>query len=205
MTPRPDTKLKILDAAEKLFGLNGFDSTSLRDITTAADVNLAAVNYHFQSKDSLIDAVIGRRIEPINIRRLELLEAAGPLATLEQILDAFLRPVFETHMESAVPLLGRILSNPDFFVDRMFNKHLAPVGVRFMEALGRALPGHPRVELMWRLYFSVGVMTHTLLWGPVFPRITNGLVDISDRQAVIQRTVDFLAAGFRAPASNQVT
>jgi len=61
-----DTKTRILDAAEKLFGKNGFDATSLRDITTEADVNLAAVNYHFQSKDSLIDAVIARRIEPLN-------------------------------------------------------------------------------------------------------------------------------------------
>ncbi len=59
---RVDTKVRILDAAEKLFGRDGFDATSLRDITTEAHVNLAAVNYHFQSKDSLIDAVIQRRI-----------------------------------------------------------------------------------------------------------------------------------------------
>ena len=63
---RQDTKSRILDAAEKLFGLNGFEATSLRDITAEAQVNLAAVNYHFQSKDSLIDAVIARRIEPVN-------------------------------------------------------------------------------------------------------------------------------------------
>ena len=61
-----DTKTRILDAAEKLFGKSGFDATSLRDITAEADVNLAAVNYHFQSKESLIDAVIARRIEPVN-------------------------------------------------------------------------------------------------------------------------------------------
>ena len=193
-----DTKAKILDVAEKLFGLNGFEATSLRDITTAADVNLAAVNYHFQSKDSLIDATIGRRIEPINERRLALLDEAGPDATVERILEAFLRPVYETHMERAMPLLGRIMSNPDFFVDRMFNKHLAAVGMRFMDAFARALPGHSRADLAWRLHFSVGVMTHTLLWGPVFPRITGGLVDITDRAALLQRTIVFLAAGFRA-------
>ena len=60
------TKTRILNAAEKLFGEKGFDGTSLRDITAEAQVNLAAVNYHFQSKDSLFDAVIERRIEPIN-------------------------------------------------------------------------------------------------------------------------------------------
>ena len=72
-----DTKTKILDAAEKLFGNKGFDATSLRDITAGADVNLAAVNYHFQTKESLIDAVIARRLEPVNRRRLEMLAAAG--------------------------------------------------------------------------------------------------------------------------------
>src|ERR1700748_619927 len=95
MNDRPDTKTRILDAAEKLFGENGFDGTSLRDITAEADVNLAAVNYHFQSKDSLIDAVIARRIEPVNRRRIELLDAAGPNPTVEQVLEAFIAPVME--------------------------------------------------------------------------------------------------------------
>src|ERR1700685_813919 len=104
------TKTRILDAAEKLFGQNGFDATSLRDITAEAQVNLAAVNYHFQSKDSLIDAVIVRRIEPVNRRRLEMLDAAGPHPTLEQILTAFMAPAFEVRMESVAPLMGRILS-----------------------------------------------------------------------------------------------
>ncbi len=94
----PDTKTRILDTAEKLFGENGFDATSLRDITAQADVNLAAVNYHFQSKDSLIDAVIARRIEPVNRRRLEMLEAAGPNPTIEQIVEAFLAPLTERDM-----------------------------------------------------------------------------------------------------------
>src|SRR5271156_1240304 len=100
-----DTKTRILDVAEKLFGENGFDGTSLRDITTEADVNLAAVNYHFQSKDSLIDAVIARRIEPVNQQRLEMLDAAGPNPSLEKILTAFLAPVLDQNLAVVVPLL----------------------------------------------------------------------------------------------------
>src|ERR1700693_26580 len=88
-----DTKTRILDAAEKLFGDKGFDSTSLRDITTEADVNLASVNYPFQSKDSLIDAVIARRVEPINQKRREMLANAGASPTVKQILTAFLSPL----------------------------------------------------------------------------------------------------------------
>jgi AcrR family transcriptional regulator len=202
MTERADTKTRILDAAEKLFGLNGFEATSLRDITTEADVNLAAVNYHFQSKDSLIDAVIARRIQPVNCKRLELLDAAGPNPSLEQVLRAFVGPVMDVRHDRIVPLLGRILSNPDMFVDRVFQKHLANVSQRFLKALTDALPGLPQVELMWRLHFSVGVMTHTMLWGQILPKITGGACDISDRAALIDRSVEFLAAGFRAAASN---
>jgi len=201
MTERVGTKLKILDAAEKLFGMNGFEGTSLRDITTAADVNLAAINYHFQSKDSLIDAIVARRIEPVNKRRFELLEAAGPNPTLEQILIAFMAPVMQVKVDAVVPLIGRILSNPELFVERVFHKHLAPVSQRFVEALSKALPELPHSELLWRLHFSVGVLTHTMLWGRIFPKITNGVCDISDREALVNRAVSFVAAGFRAPAS----
>jgi AcrR family transcriptional regulator len=203
MNERVDTKSRILDAAEKLFGSNGFEATSLRDITTQADVNLAAVNYHFQSKDSLIDAVIARRIEPVNQKRFEMLDEAGERPTLEQILAAFLSPVLKIPAEVAAPLMGRILSNPDLFVDRVFNKHLAPVSQRFVAALSEALPDLPRADLLWRLQFSVGVMTHTMLWGQIIPKITGGVCDTADRRALLDREVTFLAAGFRAQTSKE--
>src|SRR5271155_3887739 len=105
-----DTKTRILDAAEKLFGQNGFDATSLRDITAEADVNLAAVNYHFQSKDSLIQAVIARRVEPVNQKRCEMLAAAGPNPSIEQILLAFLSPLISQDSFAIAPLMGRVLA-----------------------------------------------------------------------------------------------
>lgn len=201
MNERVDTKGKILDAAEKLFGMNGFEATSLRNITAAAEVNLAAINYHFQSKDSLIDAIVARRIEPLNEKRFELLESVGPHPTVEQILTAFLAPVMRIKTDAMLPLMGRILSNPELFVERVFHKHLAPVSQRFIEALSKALPELPPSELLWRLHFSVGVLTHTMLWGRILPKITNGVCDISDREALVDRAVRFVAAGFRAPAS----
>lgn len=204
MSERGDTKTRILDAAEKLFGINGFQATSLRDITTEASVNLASVNYHFQSKDSLVDAVIERRITPLNAARLELLDAAGPAPGLEQILTAFLQPILQVRLERLVPLLGRILSNPEMFVDRVFQKHLAGVSQRFTQELARVLPELPRSELLWRLHFSVGVMTQTMLWGQIYPRLTGGVCSMDDREALLERMVRFLAAGFRAPASNEL-
>lgn len=201
MSERIDTKSRILDTAEKLFGMNGFEATSLRDITTAAEVNLAAINYHFQTKDCLIDAIVARRIEPVNKKRLELLEAAGSHPTVEQILRAFMAPVMQVKVDAVVPLIGRILTNPELYVERVFHKHMAPISQRFVEALSQALPDLPPSELLWRLHFCIGVVTHTTLWGRIYPKITNGVCDISDREALVDRTVRFAAAGFRAPAS----
>ena len=70
-----NTKDRILDTAERLFARDGFEATSLRSITAEAGVNLAAINYHFQSKEALVQAVIGRRMGPMNDRRLALLDA----------------------------------------------------------------------------------------------------------------------------------
>jgi AcrR family transcriptional regulator len=199
MNEKPDTKARILDAAEKLFGMKGFEATSLRDITAEAQVNLAAVNYHFQSKDSLIDAVIVRRIEPVNRRRLEMLAAAGPNPALEEILTAFLAPALEQNLESVAPLMGRILSEPKF-VERVFKKLLRPMVETFSSALGQALPEVPASEVGWRLMFMAGVMTHVMRWSDLLPEITGGLCDSTDRPALIERAVAFLAAGFRVPA-----
>ena len=201
MIDRPDTKTRILDAAEKLFGMNGFDSTSLRDITAEADVNLAAVNYHFQSKDSLMEAVICRRIEPVNRRRLELLAAAGENPTVEQILRAFLTPVIvELNISSVAPLLGRALADPGQFLERIFRTQFAPLAQRFADALARALPDLPVAEISWRQHFMVGGMTHLLMWRPHLKEMTGGLCDSSDREALLERAVIFFSAGFRAPA-----
>src|SRR5512135_2832638 len=94
------TKERILDTAETLFMEHGFEATSLRAITAAAAVNLAAVNYHFGSKEELFQAVLTRRLDPMNQRRLALLDrferdtAATPLSC-ERIIVALFIPALE--------------------------------------------------------------------------------------------------------------
>ena len=96
-----ETKERILDAAERLFADFGYKATSLRDITGEAGVNLASVNYHFGSKDALLTALLERRFEPVNRRRLELLdqleESADGKVDVQEIVRAFLSPPFELH------------------------------------------------------------------------------------------------------------
>lgn len=194
------TKDRILDSAEKLFGSKGFDATSLRDITSDAVVNLAAVNYHFQSKESLIQAVIARRLEPINRKRLEMLDALPPGASLEQILTAFLAPPLEAQFIPVIPLIGKVLSDPKHFLESIYPQHFSAVAARFRAALQGALPSLPEEEVLWRLQFAVGAMTHILNWGMVLPALTGGICHLENRQLLIERAVAFLAAGFRSPA-----
>jgi AcrR family transcriptional regulator len=198
MTERPDTKKRILDAAEKLFGENGFDATSLRDITTQADVNLAAVNYHFQSKESLIEAVIMRSANPVNQKRIAMLEAAGPKATVEQIVEAFVGPVLEQDFQPMAPLMARVLASPEI-MRRVFKQHMETLSRHFADALAVALPDLSTSELMWRLHFTAGSMAHTVTRAPTMSDLFGGVLDLKDRKLLIARLVKFAAAGFRAP------
>ena len=197
-----DTKTKILNSAEKLFGMNGFKGTYLRDITAEAQVNLAAVNYHFQTKESLIDALIERRIEPINRSRFEMLDAAGSSPSVEKIVEAYLLPLLMVDVKTSAPMLGRVLSNPDQFVERVYKRHLSPVVERFSEAIGQALPNLPQEERFWRLQFMAGSMTHLLALSGVMPLMSG---QPFDRAAVMARLVPFLAAGLRAPVADPST
>jgi AcrR family transcriptional regulator len=192
------TQAKILDAAERLFGANGFDATSLRHITAEARVNLAAVNYHFRSKESLMDAVIERRLAPVNRRRMEMLDAAGSSPTVEQIVAAFVSPLFVLDILPALPLMGRVLSNPNQFVERVYKKHLVQVVQRFSAAMGAALPELPPEERFWKLQFMAGSMTHVLALSGVLPLMSGQALD---RNALKSRLIAFLAAGLRAPVA----
>jgi AcrR family transcriptional regulator len=202
------TKTQILDAAERLFGEHGYAATSLRAITAAAKVNLAAVNYHFRSKDELLRAVIARRIEPINARRLTLLDAAEKraghgAASIEEILDAFTRPVLEAVAQSGDAraqmgaLLGRAYVEPGGMA-RFFEEHIRETAIRFLAAFRRALPELPPTDLFWRVHLMVGGMAHTLASGPLLEAISSGLCNSHDTEEAARQMTAFYAAGLRA-------
>ena len=203
-----DTKERILDAAERLFAQHGFDATSLRMITASAGVNLASVNYHFQSKNSLIEAVLTRRIAPLNRERLEMLasvEARNDFPALEDVVHAFVAPVIRKRLGGGVPgadfgrLFGRIYSDPCECARASFFSQMREILRPFTSAFRRALPGVPMVELLWRIHFGVGVMAHTLAGMEHLKNVSGGLCDLSDVEATIDRIVTFVCAGMRAP------
>src|SRR5579863_3729805 len=207
------TKDRILDTAERLFARDGFEATSLRAITAEAQVNLAAVNYHFQSKDALVQAVIGRRMGPINAHRFALLdsyeaETGGAPVPLDKIMDAFLRPVVEvvgSHAREFVPLLGRLYSEPGDFAVRLYKDQFERLATRFVSALRLTLPRLPIDELSWRLHFSIGALAHTMAASQILELMSGGRCNILDADATLARLKAFVIAGLAAPVSAPVS
>jgi AcrR family transcriptional regulator len=205
---RTDTKQRILDSAERLFADNGFGGTSLRSIIGDAKVNLAAIHYHYHSKEALVDAVILRHLEPINRQRIELLDAAelqaGPESpSFEAVIEAFVAPALrvtpeQPNSDTFARLLGRILAS-DKSLFSQSNEKVADVLGRFMHALQNASAGLPRAELLWRMQFMSGALALTLLRGQNLVVMSHGLCDPSYVEDTIRRLVAFTAAGFRAP------
>lgn len=206
-----DTRNKLLDAAEALFAEDGINRTSLRAITSQAGANLAAVNYHFGSKDGLVRAVFDRRLGPINQERLRRLDraeadAGGAAVPVEAILDAFYRPVFEVdlgsheRLEIVRRLIGRLFSEPDGERDRILATQFGAVGHRFISALAKALPELPFEVLMWRFHFAIGAIIQLTLHGTAIDAESRGLCDPKDADGLTRHLVSFMASGFRAPS-----
>jgi len=205
------TKARILDAAETLFMEHGFEATSLRLITAAAGVNLAAVNYHFGSKEELFQAVLTRRLDPMNQARVALLEryeraaAPDPLPA-ERILAALFIPALTLARDPArggsnfLRLLGRAYADPAPFIRQFLSAQYAPMIGRFKEAFARALPQLPRKELSWRLHFIMGALSYTLAGTDALKIIAElNPVETDNDEILLRRLAPFLLAGLNAP------
>ncbi|MCP3977900.1 MAG: TetR/AcrR family transcriptional regulator [bacterium] len=206
-----DTKQRILDAAESLFAEKGFAGTSLRNITTLAGANLAAVNYHFGSKEALVEAVFVRRCEPMNHERLAELDtlesrAGSGAPELERVIEAFVGPVLRASRDPErggtvfMRLLGHAMSQPKDEIRELLASQFREIARRFSTALGRALPGLDPTEVFWRMAFMVGSMAHTMAMADHFKKVSRGVCDPTDEEEIVARLVPFLTAAMRSPA-----
>jgi AcrR family transcriptional regulator len=191
-----DTKQRILDTAERLFGEQGFGATSLRHVIAEAGVNIAAVHYHFGSKEELLGAVVARKVDPINQERLTLLAQASGL---EGILEAFLRPALV--MAAADPatckMMGRL--HAEGLMPMIARRHFQDVAFRFLAVLRGALPDLPDEELTWRIHFLIGAMANAMQRPPLYPGIEAR--ETNDPELLLRRMVTFFSAAFRVPAT----
>lgn len=200
----PDTRSRLLDSAESLFAEHGIAVTSLRQITSAAGANLAAVNYHFGSKNELVAEVFARRVDPLNqdrLRRLELaveLSAPGP-PNVNDVVLAFVAPALELRGSergrALVRLLGRMHSEPSYETRQAVFGRFAQVFDRFRAVLARALPDLPAAELLARMKHFVGVLAFLMMDPLPVPRAEAAARD------ELAWLVTFVSAGLRAPAT----
>ena len=205
-----DTKTRILDAAETLFVAGGFESMSMRQITSAAGGNLAAVNYHFGSKDALIQAVLSRRLDPLNEQRLAMLDtfeaALADRLTCEHVLVAMFLPAVRIY-RSDVPFadrylhfLGRAYTDPSPVVRDFINTHYIQILGRFFSAFQQTLPELERHDLGFRLNFAMGALASILAAGNTQRVIREFTQGSGDNEALIlSRLASLMVAALKAP------
>jgi AcrR family transcriptional regulator len=212
--PQHETRTRILDAAEELFMQHGFEGTSMRQLTARAGVNLAAVNYHFGSKDALIEAVFKRRLDPMNAERvaaLDALEKDGTALASVDIIRAFVVPSLRLIEDAKgggrnfIRLLGRTYTEPAKAVRALIGQMYAPTMERYKRALERALPQMPPDELVWRMHFMFGTLAYTLAATDTVQLIAGCKPeDRYDARLLEERLTAFLAAGLHAPLKTSI-
>lgn len=208
----PNTRDKILDAAEHLFANKGLKETSVRDITSYAQVHLAAVNYHFQTKNGLLEELIQRRIKPLNQQRLELLDqyenrlGIGRVP-VENALYGLIAPVIRMSFEAPdfLKIAGQIVSHPDEETYMIFISNFQPVFAKFREAVSETLSHISEEDLMWRMHFITGAMVHTCTNHHVLTLLSHGVCILKDQEEIIEKLITFCAAGLKADVRNKRT
>ena len=208
-----DTRERILDAAERLFMAHGYDGTSMRQITSEAGVNLAAVNYHFGAKETLMQEVFRRRLDWLNDERMRVLddleaEAGDQAVKPSAIVDAFfgtLLRMAEDETRGGVTflrLLGRTLTEPSEFIRAFLAHEYKTVMDRYKEALFRALPEVPKAEIVWRFHFMLGATSYAIAGTDALRLVTDWQIeedDSTDRiDRLVPRLMSFLLGGLRA-------
>ena len=196
--PSDQTRTAILSAAERLYADRGFADVTLRDIVAAAGVNLAAVNYHFGSKDELIAELFVTRSLATNRERLNELKAAeeagGGRADIDAILRALVGPTLrgclggdrEGSTAARFMIRASIESVPP--IRRIKNREVDHLR-KFAAVMRRSLPDRSEVDLYWGLHFALAMAHHTIRERERLAKLSDGKCDLDDVQGIIDRVV----------------
>ncbi|HSX63949.1 MAG TPA: TetR family transcriptional regulator [Pseudoxanthomonas sp.] len=198
------TKDRILGAAEELFAQYGFAGTSLRQVTSRADVNIAAVNYHFGSKENLVNEVFRRRMDDMTEQRLGQLKAALEQhpGELEPILAAFVEPALalaqDRHGGGAfVRVIARAYAEKNDSLRQFLSDHYGHVLRDFGKAIAACVPELSKEELYWRLDFFSGALTYAMADFGLIKRPV-GVTETTHRERAARELIRFVEAGLRA-------
>jgi AcrR family transcriptional regulator len=205
------TRSAILAAAERLYADRGFGDVTLRDIVAEANVNLAAVNYHFGSKDELIAELFVTRSLATNRERLRELKAAedagGGRAPIEIIMRALVGPTLrgclgpESGRSTAARFMIRASIESVPPIRRIKNREVDHLR-KFAAAMRRALPDRDEVELFWGLHFALAMAHHTIRDSQRLTKLSDGKCDLDDVDGLIARVVSVAVMALEVPSAN---
>lgn len=201
-------KQRLLAAAEQLFAEKGFEVVAVRDVTQLAKANVAAVNYHFGSRDGLVALVVDRYLTPLNQERLERLDvlerrAPGKVVPIEEIVHALVRPLVgmlgKTELSEPLfcKLMGGILALPEESLPVAVWEQMKFLNNRFIRSISKVLPSVSQEDLQWRMHFLVGSLIHLLRHQDLLRSLSNGVSGGPTLEAAMGRFVRFAVAGLR--------
>jgi AcrR family transcriptional regulator len=209
------TRLVILDVSEAILSEHGYEGTSIRDIATGANVQAAAIGYHYGTKADLFNAVVARRAQVINEARsrsleTELLARQGQPLAVETLIAKYVEPLLEatSHGDQGwrnfASLMGRLANSPRG--TDMINQHYSDVAGLYMAEFRRALPGMPEERLADGFLYMVSAMlfvcADTGRWEAMLGRKAQ---PPRDSAAILSDLVPFVAGGFKALADIPTT
>ncbi|MBB1472028.1 TetR/AcrR family transcriptional regulator [Luteimonas sp. MC1782] len=203
-TTQFSTKDRILGAAEELFALHGFGGTSLRQVTSRADVNIAAVNYHFGSKENLINEVFRRRMDEMSRRRLELLGEAREASpgALEPLLAAFIEPALALARDrqggvAFIRVIARAYAEKNDGLRKFLSEQYGHVLREFAKAIAECVPQLDKEQLYWRLDFLAGALTYAMSEFGLIKRPAS-VSEVAHRKRAAEELIRFAAAGLKS-------
>ena len=204
---RAETIEQILDTAEYLFSKHGFYGVTLKDVAKQVGVHHTLLNYYFEDKKKLFDAVFERRAVVTSERRMKVLDeydkSSGGKPTVEGALRAFLDTDLDLYIEGGegwrnYAALGAQVANTPEWGAELMDQHFDPVVLRLIELLKKALPDCAEEDIFWGYHFVTGALMLTLARTGRIDKLSNGLCKSDDFLAVKKRMATFMAAGFLA-------
>lgn len=201
---RAEMMEQILDAAEYLFSIHGLYGTTLKDVAQRVGVHHSLLNYYFTDKRQLFDEVFRRRAEITRDRRMKALDdyeaACGGKPTVEGALHAFLDTDLDLYIQGGegwknFATLGAQVSNSKLGAE-LFDEHFDALVLRLIGILKRALPQCDEADIFWSYHFVSGGLMLTLARTGRIDRLSGGLCNSDDFDAVKARMARFMAAGF---------
>lgn len=202
----PNTRQAILDAAERVFSMHGFEGGSMSRIAKQAGVAQALLHYHFQNKENLFEVMFARRAGAINLERaksLDRLFEGQDLPSLEQLVEVLFRPtVAFGHEGQAGNYFARIVASAANTNDPhscdLIERHYDPIALRFIDAFQKIVPNLRRDQAVWAYLFAIGVGMNMMAATGRAQRLSDNLCDDRDVNTLLDQLIPYVSAGIRA-------